>query len=161
MSYLSKRLKKQDGISVYNSIIKKNTNPTTESMLSFTEREFSRCFADIKFKIENTRFENGYLPYTGEQFLEDLDDETQNKHQFIMMKANPNGSTLNQLDNSDLRHLDGKPFPNIIDIRDKKEVESKFKSWCENNYYPLTVGYDENRCDKSDCTTCPPEEQIL
>ena len=65
MSYLSKRLNKpkNNGKSVYDSIRIKNTNPTIETILSFTEREFARCFADIKFVVENTRFENGKMPF--------------------------------------------------------------------------------------------------
>jgi len=163
MSYLLiKRLNKSknNGKSVYDSIRIKNTNPTTETILSFTEREFSRCFADIKFMVDNTRFENGKMPFCGIQFLEDLDDETKNKTKFLMIKNNPNGSKLTELDNSDLRHLDGKPLDPILDIRDKKDVEQTFNKWAD-NYYPEKSGYNDNRCDKSNCTTCPREEELI
>ena len=68
MGYLQKRLqKKTKSKSVYKIIIEKNTNPTEESFLSFTEREFSRAFTDIKVKIEHVRLEANKMPFLGEQ----------------------------------------------------------------------------------------------
>ena len=168
MSYLSRRLNssKNKGKSVYDSIRIKNTNPTTETILSFTEREFARCFADIKFLVENTRFENDKMPFCGQQFLEDIDNQTQNKHKFLLMKDNPNGSTLNQLNTTDLRHLEGKPLRDgdsiepILDVRDKKDVEQTFNKFAD-NYYPEKSGYNDNRCDIPTCEVCPTEEKMI
>ena len=110
--------------------------------------------------VDNTRFENDKMPYCGQQFLENLDDETQNKTRFLMMKDNPNGSTLTELDNSDLRHLDGKPLEPILEIRDKKDVEQTFNKWAD-NYYPEKSGYNDNRCDIPTCEVCPTEEKMI
>lgn len=168
MSYLSKRLNKpkNNGKSVYDSIRIKNTNPTIETILSFTEREFARCFADIKFVVENTRFENGKMPFCGVQFLEDLDGDLQNKSKFIMMKSDPDGLEIKSLNTSDLRHLQGKPLLDtdsiepILDVRDKKDVEQTFNKWAD-NYYPEKSGYNDNRCDIPTCAVCPTEEKMI
>ena len=169
MSYLSRRLNNSSkGLSVYKSIIEKNTDPTTESILSFTEREFVRCFPDIKFAVENTRFENGKMPFCGEQFLEDLDDEVNNKSDYLLIKSDPDGQAIKKLDKSDLRHLKGVPMRGIENIRDKDEVQGKFQRFAE-HFYPAISGFDDNKCDKptdacvpiNACNVCPKLESQL
>ena len=154
MSYLSRRLNsgKKNGKSVFDHIKEKNTNPTTESILSFTEREFSRCFADIKFLVENTRFENGYMPFCGNQFLVD-DDEINNRYQFNLIDSDPDGKEIEVLKRDGILHLHGNPMPSIADIQDKKEVERVFNTFAD-KFYPEYSGYKDNRCDRLQCAVC-------
>jgi len=162
MSFLSKRLNSgKKGKSVFDHIKEKNTNPTTESILSFTEREFSRCFADIKFLVENTRFENGYMPFCGIQFLvDDDDDEINNRYQFSLIDADPDGNAIEELKRDGILHLHGNPMPAIADIQDKKEVEKVFNAFAD-KFYPEYSGYKNNRCDRLQCEICDEKEYMI
>ena len=152
MGYLQRRLKKsQNNKSVFDSIKEKNTNPTEESILSFTEREFIRCFTDIKEKVEHVRLENGKFPFCGEQFLEP------DYVELLKRKQEVSASNVQSLDRSDFIHLKGIPVPDMdgdaLDVKNNKAVQNRFNLLAD-KWYPEIRDYEEGKCDIETCKRC-------
>jgi len=137
---------------VYDIIIEKNTEPTMEDILSFTEREFVHAHADVKYKVENTRFENGKHPFCGVQFLD--------KNYYLDDYKNLEMSGTNkQLDMKDMRHLNGVVVKNADGLapnpKDKAAVKKAFSKFTERFYKEINSGvYQADRCDVEPCSIC-------
>ena len=144
--------------SVYDIIKRKNTDPTEEDILSFTEREFVHAHAWVKERVDNVRIDNHKYPFCGSQFL----DEDYGLIKWLELREHNKDKGL---DMSDLKHLDGTPksmiggkFPDKTLPKKKYEAEVKeaFADLTKRTYKQTNSSlYKEDRCDsEEECYEC-------